>query len=334
MALVRFVVVAAALMFVAVSATMNAMFLATLGRSSTEQSLLVGVSLAADIVKAVLPIVVVRAVAMRAWGQAAMSSAMLVVMIVVSLASGTGFAASMRGAAAGRHDAHSREVADVERALVVLDRQIAAVSTARAAAVVEAELAGLKFDRRWSSSKSCTNVSSALRAFCADVQRLRVEQTALTERDALEMRRVEASARVRALREKTGDGDPQATAIAELLGVDLGLPRKLLTAGLAVVLELGCVVLLLIAAGSAVRRSDGTNQHRNQVAPIAAASLDGQAAMPALPVQAPVAAMPRRPAEDHQYWRWLREQSSVETQHPKAGDGAKGRGRRARTASP
>ena len=49
------------------------------------------------------------------------------------------------------------------------------------------------------------------------------------------------------------DSDPQSSAIADLFGVDRKLPRLVLTTSLSVVLELGSVVLVLLAAGPTQR---------------------------------------------------------------------------------
>ena len=59
----------AAMLFIMVSATMNAIFLSSLGRTAIECALFAIISVAADIVKAVLPVLIMRAVMLRAWGQ-------------------------------------------------------------------------------------------------------------------------------------------------------------------------------------------------------------------------------------------------------------------------
>jgi hypothetical protein len=48
------------------------------------------------------------------------------------------------------------------------------------------------------------------------------------------------------------DADPQSTALATLFNVDKSTPRLVLTTGLAVMLELGSVVLVLLLAGPAL----------------------------------------------------------------------------------
>ena len=112
----------AALLFIAVSATMNALFLSSLGRTPIECGLLAAVSLASDIVKAVLPVVIMRAIILRAWVQGGAAALMLAVVVALSLASGTGFAALTRGTVtasrAAQNDllvARQRDLAEMER---------------------------------------------------------------------------------------------------------------------------------------------------------------------------------------------------------------------------
>ena len=69
--------IVAALLFIGVSATMNALFLSSLGRTSLEVGLLAAVSIASDISKAVLPVLMLRSVLLRAWGNVAAAALLL-----------------------------------------------------------------------------------------------------------------------------------------------------------------------------------------------------------------------------------------------------------------
>jgi hypothetical protein len=68
----------AAALLIAVSATLNAIFLSSFGRTPVETALLVGVSVAADVVKAALPAVLARALMLRAWTHLVAATGMLV----------------------------------------------------------------------------------------------------------------------------------------------------------------------------------------------------------------------------------------------------------------
>lgn len=253
--LVKGVVLLAAALFIGVSASMNSVFLSSFGRTPLETGLLIGVSLAGDGVKAVLPVVFMRALALRAWGHAVMASVMLAVVIVMSLASGVGFAALTRGGAIGARDTQAGVLAAREKDLTAIDRRLAALPDTRSAARIEADMDALKLERGWLASKACTEaLTPGLRQFCGSLFGLRAELATATERDGLLADRDRLRAEVERLRGSGAgtDGDPQATALAELLGTDRSVPRMILTTGIAIALELGSLILIILAAGPAI----------------------------------------------------------------------------------
>lgn len=246
----------AAVLFIVVSMIMNALFMSSLGRTSLEIGLLASVSVAADIVKVVLPIVIMRALCLRAWVHASFAITMLVVVVVLSLVSGTGFVALTRGGAAAVRDTKSEMLASRKQQLREIETRIATLTAARPSSIVEAELAGLRNDRRWSQSRLCVDVTApSLRQFCAEISRLRVELATAGEFDKLIIDRE----RLRGEGETLGqagvgsDSDPQVNSIAVFLGINPSLPRTLLSVFVAGLLELGSVTLVLLAAGPAVR---------------------------------------------------------------------------------
>ena len=250
-------IAAAALVFIAVSAIMNALFLSSLGRTPVEVGLLAAVSIASDVVKAVLPVLVVRAVIMRAWTHCAIASLMLTVVVALSLASGTGFAALTRNTAVTVRDAQADDLAARRLELRDIETGIEGLAPSRQAAVVEAELAGLTVDRRWTLSKSCTDITLATtRKFCSEMSALRSELASAMARDRLTAERRGTRGRIDALQSAGagGESDPQAVAIAALLGVDKSTPRLVLPVSIAAVLELGSVILVLLLIGPTVRR--------------------------------------------------------------------------------
>jgi hypothetical protein len=243
---------AAALLFIAVSATMNALFLSSLGRTPVEVGLLAAVSVASDMVKAVLPVLIVRAVIIQAWWHFAIASVMLTVVVVLSLASGTGFAALTRNTAVSVRTAQGDELAAWQKELRDIDTAIDGLAPSRQAAVVEADIAGQTIDRHWTWSKSCTDITGAsARKFCTGVSALRSELALATSRDQLTAKRSGTRSRIDVLQlaGAAGDSDPQSVAIAALLGVDKSTPRVVLPVSIAVVLELGGVILVLLLAG-------------------------------------------------------------------------------------
>lgn len=249
------IVMLAAILFIAVSAAMNAVFLSSLGRTPLEVGLLAAVSLGGDAVKAVLPVLIMRGLAIRAWAQTVAATLLLLVVTALSLASGTGFAALTRGAATALREAQADALASRRKDLRELETRIALIAAARPASVIEADLAGSQMDRRWLASKSCAQPSTAsARNFCTDVLKLKAELAAAHEQAALSAERQQLRAAIERLEER-GAGttvDPQSTAIAELFGIDRHWPRVALTSFIAIILEFGSVVLVLLAAGPMV----------------------------------------------------------------------------------
>ena len=245
-------VAGAAVLFIAVSAIMNALFLSSLGRTPVEVGLLAAVSIASDMVKAVLPVLIVRAVIVRAWSHCVIAGVMLTVVVALSLASGTGFAALTRNTAITVRTAQADELAAWLRELRDIEASVEGLAPSRQIAVIEADIAGQTIDRRWTLSKSCTDISGAsARKFCTDLSALRSELALATSRDQLTAKRSGTRARVDVLQlaGAGGDSDPQAAAIAALIGVDKSTPRLVLPVSLAVVLELGGVILVLLLTG-------------------------------------------------------------------------------------
>jgi hypothetical protein len=268
----------AALVFIAVSALMNALFLSSLGRTEVEVALFAAVSVAADIAKAVLPVLLARAIVLRAWGYAAVTSVMLLLVVAVSLASGIGFASMTRDAVTAERAAKSQKLLRRRDELAQLEKRIAAAGDIRSSALLEAELTVLKLDRRWATSKACTDVTlPATRTFCGEIVKLdglgrqaELHTGAIDDRNAL-IRTIEEL-------EHGGAGqasDQQVAAIATLFGVAADMARVVITSSVAITLELGSILLVLLASGPMLR---GWQQLGSEApAPAVAATLPVQA---------------------------------------------------------
>lgn len=242
---------AAAILFIALSATMNALFLSSLGRTPHETGLLGLISVASDLAKAVLPVVVVRAILLRAWTQLTAAALMLALVVTLSFASGTGFAALMRGNSIAQRQAQSEGVAAAKRELLEVESRLQQLPHSRPISIVDADLATAMIDRRWTVSKSCAEVfGPAARTYCTGIAILKSERTASIERENLARDR----SGIRDKIERFGatdnsDSDPQSAVVALLLGVDAATLRLALTAFTATVIELGSVLLILLVTG-------------------------------------------------------------------------------------
>lgn len=252
--LLTILIATAALLFVALSATINALFLSSLGRTPVEVSVLAALSIGADVAKAGLPIVAVRAAIVRAWGHLIASSLMLVLVVVLSLASGVGFASITRSAATSAREVRAEQIATVRRDLLETEAKLDRLPAARAVAVVDTLLEGLRIDRRWLATKACTDVTSPQgRLICTDITNLNSERAQAVERARLEGLRAALRERQTALSDGLGgEIDPQSSAVGALLGVDGATPRRALSVFLAIVIEAGSVLLIFLLMGPAL----------------------------------------------------------------------------------
>ena len=246
-----------ATLFIGVSASMNALFLASLGQTPVEIVLLATVSIAADVVKAALPVVIARAIEVRAWAHCTVAGMLLTFVTVLSLTSGAGFAALTRNGAIATRVAQGDTLTARQTELRDIEARIARLTQSRAVAVIEADIAATAVDRRWKFSKGCSEFAgSSVRLFCSDVFKLRSEFSVANERSRLAAERSGTWAKVEALRAAGAgvDSDPQAGAIAALFSVDRSTPRLILPVYVAIILELGSVILVLLLAGPTIGR--------------------------------------------------------------------------------
>jgi hypothetical protein len=289
--LVHVTIVAAAAIFISGSAATNALFLSSLGRTAGEAALFGSISVAADLAKVVLPVIVARAWARRLWWQGGLAALLLGAVIALSLASGTGYAALTRDAVSAGRESGAQNLAAATAALAELEQRFARLPAAREVAVIEADLAIQQADWRWASSKSCTALEGrTTRQYCSDVLKLRAELTAAQSAVELRAKLEQARRELATMREArpAGRSDPQIDALAELLGIAAKFVRAGLTFGVALVMELGAVVLVIIASGPLV-------------------SVPKTAAPPPEPI-APKAELPAQP--DRTFWQRQRQKAN------------------------
>jgi hypothetical protein len=94
-----------------------------------------------------------------------------------------------------------------------------------------------------------------VRQFCSDVLKLQAERATAREREHLTATRQRLGTQIEGLQQAGAgaESDPQASAIADLLGIDRHIPRVALTSSIAIILEIGSILLVLLAAGPTLR---------------------------------------------------------------------------------
>lgn len=242
----------AALVMAGVSASMNYLFLSSLGKTQVEAQVLGAASAAADLLKCLLPFFI--AWSWRARRIVAASSGLIVFVFFsgFSLLSAIGFAADTRGhVTEGRavmRDAYVR----MQQELSAAGSRLSALSSNRPAGVVEGDIRAHQQNRRWQSTKGCTDATeTASRAYCARYFALRGELAAGEERSRLESEMTALREKAVALR-NAGAGqaaDPQVSLLARIFTADQDRVRLALIVVIALLVETGSSLGLFLASG-------------------------------------------------------------------------------------
>lgn len=297
----------AALAFIAASAAMNYVFLSSLGKSGLEGQIFGSISVAADLTKALIPLFIATAWAAGRRIYVVIGSIAFCILFVFSSVSAIGFAAGNRGAVTGskqeiaaRYQAAAKEQAELERRAGSL--------AARPGAVIAEALSALEQDRRWTSSKRCTEATAQdSRAFCEGYFSTKAELAAALERKRLEERLGQVQGELRSLAAAGGreDSDAQATLLSRLTGWNVPATQMALAIFVAMIVEFGAALGLYLAWGWLPDR-------RVRPAPAAALATAEVVAPTPAPRRRVIAASSAEPAaatggasgeiEDAEYW--------------------------------
>jgi len=243
---------AAALVLCAVSAAMNYLFLSSLGKTPLEGQVLGAASAAADVLKALLPFFIAWSWQARRFIAATSGSLAFAFFAGFSLLSAIGFAADNRGALVQARDDISSAYTRVQNMRTYAETRRKALPVHRAEAIVTQEIERHRQDRRWASTKSCTDATEKLsREYCAAFFSLRAELAAAQEADRLaaEIEALDAeAARLRA--QGAGqDSDPQVSLLSRILGQQKEPVRLALIIAVALLVEIGASLGLFLASG-------------------------------------------------------------------------------------
>jgi len=247
----------AALTLVGVSASMNIAFLSALGRSDTECMILGAASGAADILKAVLPLFILWAWRAGRSRFVLPATAVWVVFAGFSLLSAFGFTAGNRIEAAAQQTALNDRLDRVQSEAAAARARIAALPASRPVAVIDAEIARLRQNVRWQSTRACTDATvPASRTYCAQYFARVGERASARAADELKAQLDQFARREEDLISQ-GAGriaDPQSSLLAGIFQVPENRVRLILITVLALVVELGSGLGLYLAAGHTPRR--------------------------------------------------------------------------------
>jgi hypothetical protein len=232
---------AAAAAFCAVSVGANLQFGLLLGRNPIDKATYAVASVSADVFKIAAPLL-----ALALWNKRfrILAIAGLVLWLGCagwSMASAVGFVLSSRGHAIAERAAeaatrHGWE-AKVERA----ESQLATLGKHRPASVINAELASAAVPLHiWRRSRQCFDLTlEESRLACAPVLGLRMELAAAEAAERLEAQLVAGRTQLATASVAGSVADPQASALARLIGADEGTIRTGIALLLAGLVEVG-----------------------------------------------------------------------------------------------
>jgi hypothetical protein len=250
--LVTVVGAGAALTLIAASGLMNWLFMTSLGRSEFEQQILGAVSVAVSALLALLPTLLVWAWRERRPVSIVLGVPLFLAFAAFSLSSAVGFAAKNRGSLSEDRALHTAQLAGVRQELQDNETKLKELGAYRPLAVAGEWLRGLEQDRRWQSSKSCTEAASdASRTFCKGYFEVKAEAARAGEAARLDTRITDLKKESRGL-EAQGAGreaDSQAAVLAGILGLQAAKVERGMMLFLAVLAEAGAALGLYFATG-------------------------------------------------------------------------------------
>lgn len=235
-----YVAVAGALVMILVSATLNYLFLSSQGQAGLESKVIGGVSVAADLVKAVMPLFIVWGFYAKRWGYVAITVVGFLFIATFSLTNAIGFMAQNRSIIIGAKEALAGQYASAVKQRDELEEKFRRVSRSRPPEVVAELMRGMEQDRRWTTSNQCTDATALpTRGFCSAYFDLRSERAGGAEAKKLESQLKAARDLVDALKSDgaANESDAQASIIARLLGMDQEKVRSGLVLFAALLIE-------------------------------------------------------------------------------------------------
>lgn len=242
--------VLAAGVLLAVSCAMNYRFGFSLGRTELDGQIYGAASVAADCMKALIPFFFFAALKNRMWSQAAASLVVGVVVTAYSLTSALGHAALNRLDTTGQRSVGAQAYKDLRGDLKRAQDQLSWIPQFRPAAAVQGEIDGLKSQRWWAWTESCTKMDGKqARDFCQKYHAMSAELASGQQAAALEARIAEIQGKLETTDALTvmGEADPQAAVLAKLSGLSIDQVQMAMTIFVALLLEIGSGLGMYVA---------------------------------------------------------------------------------------
>jgi uncharacterized membrane protein YeaQ/YmgE (transglycosylase-associated protein family) len=218
---------AAVTAFCAVSFGANVQYGLSLGRTPIDKTTYAAASVAVDIFKMAAPLLVLSLRGQRQYILATAGFVLWLGCVAWSMTSAVGFVLSTRGEVIAEHAAKTATRHGWEAKVERDETELATLGRYRPSAVIEAELASAAMPLHiWRRSRQCSDMTLAeSRSACAPVLGLRKELAAAEAAERLEAQLVAGRVELATAPVAGSVADPQAGALARLLGLDETRPK-------------------------------------------------------------------------------------------------------------
>lgn len=234
--------VLASLVLLASSASMNYLFMYSLGKTELNSQVLSAASVGADVLKALLPLFMSWAYLNGRYIFTFLSGVLFVCLVGLSLLSASSFILESRVAVSGTLDEINADYRAAQTDLRGATAAFDALPPSRARNLVSADLERAKQQRRWRSTAGCTNATvQASILFCERIEALQTELKTVVERGRLERKINRLRQEIARLRDAGAgqDGDPQVGLLSRVFNIERDGVALWVNAFIAIVIELG-----------------------------------------------------------------------------------------------
>jgi hypothetical protein len=249
----------AGFVFIAASAAMNWMFMIAHGKTVLEGQVLGLVSIAIDVVKALMPFFIGAAWAHRQWLRTLLGACVFGLFFSFSLLSALGFVATNRGAVANSRAALFSQLESARKELGETEARLAALGMTKPEGEIDADIARLEQDRHWQSWKTCAGTNPrATRQVCAQIFGLEAELARAHATGELRARIDILKPEIKSFQDRGAwEGkDPQAVLLARFADLEVSQAQQALSVFIAALVEVGAAstLYLTLASGAPVSR--------------------------------------------------------------------------------
>jgi hypothetical protein len=214
--------VLAVLVFIGVSATMNWRFGYSLGKTDFDGQVYGSASVAADLLKAIVPFFLFAALKERQMFQAIAALLVWAIVTAYSMTSALGHASLNRVTTSSQRTADATAYKDLRADLKRTQDALSWLPPHRGESTVLSDILGKKAQKFWNDTNACTDTDNkGARLFCQDYHKLNAELGSARDQIKYDARIAEIEEKIKGLDKVSAGGesaaDPQAASISHIL---------------------------------------------------------------------------------------------------------------------